>query len=510
MMTSFAYPFIFSLFPVLSLYLKNIGEVRFSEVLFTCIFLLFLTACVYMGSLTVSRKSQKASLLTFIIIFFIFSFEAVFSPFERTMALGNLIDFYPKFFIFWLILFSFLVTLVFLAESYIELINKFLSFFSVFLVLFSLTRIVVARPWLSTKALSEFSETSNVVLDGNENINKKLPDIYYIILDRYLGEDVLMQKYGFDNSEFINFLRSKGFYVAEKSRSNYLKTAYSLASSLNMEYINYLSEEFSEDSSSWLPLYSLMENNKVVNTLKKAGYKYIFIGSWWEPTRKSDIADVNINLNFMSEFSENLLGTTFFSAVKGDLLASETRKEQFQRSMYEIDYLKKVSQDKALTYTFAHFLITHPPYIFNESGGLLSNSEIRSMGENEIYLVQIKNVNKLFEELINNILASSEVRPVIIIQSDEGKYPVDSMQYDHKYDWFKATKEDIGEKVSILNAIYIPDIDESVFYPAITPVNTFRIVFNELFNTNTNMGLLPDETYLNRNNINLYEFKKID
>ena len=44
-------------------------------------------------------------------------------------------------------------------------------------------------------------------------------------------------------SKFINYLTNKGFYVASQSRSNYLKTAYSLSSSLNMRYINYLSEK---------------------------------------------------------------------------------------------------------------------------------------------------------------------------------------------------------------------------------------------------------------------------
>ena len=66
------------------------------------------------------------------------------------------------------------------------------------------------------------------------------PDIYYIILDAYGREDVLMEMFNYDNTSFLRFLESKGFYVAECSQSNYAQTMLSLTSSLNFDYLDSL------------------------------------------------------------------------------------------------------------------------------------------------------------------------------------------------------------------------------------------------------------------------------
>ena len=62
------------------------------------------------------------------------------------------------------------------------------------------------------------------------------------------GYDTLRDLYGYDNSPFLDFLRSKGFYVADKSVTNYPRTELSVASSLNMKYMNYLSKQMPPDS----------------------------------------------------------------------------------------------------------------------------------------------------------------------------------------------------------------------------------------------------------------------
>ena len=81
-----------------------------------------------------------------------------------------------------------------------------------------------------------------------------------------------MREYGVDNQDFIDFLQSKGFYVASRSHSNYLKTATSLASSLSMDYINFLSEKKDEYGFDWQPIYDMLGNHRVGSFLKGKGY----------------------------------------------------------------------------------------------------------------------------------------------------------------------------------------------------------------------------------------------
>ena len=66
------------------------------------------------------------------------------------------------------------------------------------------------------------------------------PDVYYIILDEYGGPES-MKYLNYDNSQFYEFLKEKKFIIPEKPTGNYPTTQFSIASSLNMEYLNDLS-----------------------------------------------------------------------------------------------------------------------------------------------------------------------------------------------------------------------------------------------------------------------------
>lgn len=59
-------------------------------------------------------------------------------------------------------------------------------------------------------------------------------------------------------------------------------------------------------------------------------------------------------------------------------------------------------------------------------------------------------------------------------------------------DWNNPSEKNLREKFSILNAYYFPNYNESI-YQNITPVNSFRVVINELFNEENE--LLPDSSY---------------
>lgn len=98
------------------------------------------------------------------------------------------------------------------------------------------------------------------------------------------------------------------------------------------------------------------------------------------------------------------------------------------------------------------------------------------------------------EELIDKFLANSEIEPIIIVPADEGAYPDKLVRIGENYDVKHATKMEIKQKVGILNAFYLPGFDRSILYPSITPVNSFRIIFNHYFNSN--IKLLPDESYI--------------
>ncbi len=117
------------------------------------------------------------------------------------------------------------------------------------------------------------------------------PDIYYFILDMYTREDLLKSAYGHDNSGFLKQLESRGFYVAECSQSNYSDTAQSLSSSLNLDYVQTISDSFIPEETELLGLMKLLDDNAVQRTVTHFGYQTVSFSSGflWAEWRDADL-----------------------------------------------------------------------------------------------------------------------------------------------------------------------------------------------------------------------------
>ena len=125
------------------------------------------------------------------------------------------------------------------------------------------------------------TQTLTRLADPNRLPRTELPDIYYIILDRYANDEVLRKYLHHDNDVFMRFLASNGFYVAGNSVANYPGTLRSIGSSLSMDYL----EKYRPSSASsaaaeavWATIY---QDNAVVEIVKSQGYRYIHSGTAW-------------------------------------------------------------------------------------------------------------------------------------------------------------------------------------------------------------------------------------
>ena len=81
--------------------------------------------------------------------------------------------------------------------------------------------------------------------------------------------------------------------------------------------------------------------------------------------------------------------------------------------------------------------------------------------------------------------------PIIIIQGDHGPGA-----YLH---WGSLEQTVPSERFGILNAYYFPDGNYETLYPSISPINSFRVVLNQYFETK--YALLPDLHYYSRWNV---------
>lgn len=468
------HPFFVAAFPILFLFDHNRAAFSgYAELVVPLAVSLGATAILLLLLSITLKDSRKAGFITSLFVMLFFTYGHVYE-----FAYTNAID------AFLLARHRYLLAtfvLLFIAASYAIIrmrvnttaLTRILNVSAVVLVLIPLVQSgVYGRvPFASftDNATNDDSTTPAVTATPASS-----PDIYYIILDSYTNSKVLESVYGYDNTPFTDYLTEKGFYIAENSISNYDGTNLSLPSSLNMSYLH---EVFIDrDEVSFEEIISATRNNEVLRFLKSRGYTIIHFGHYHIPTQYNEYADRNIEVGrYGSAFTQLLVRTTALAPFVQGYFETGLRHD-----ILEIfDVLAALAhQRKSPTFVFAHILAPHPPFVFGPDGEEVTYEEAELRGGTVVgkaYVDQLAFVNKKVKELVNTLIEESEEPPVIVIQADHGPGFPNRMTF------------------GIFSAYYLPGRSHSALYPSITPVNSFRTVFNTYFDTE--YELLPDRAY---------------
>lgn len=320
------------------------------------------------------------------------------------------------------------------------------------------------------------------------------PDIYYIILDGYARADVLQEVFHHDNTPFLKQLTKRGFRVLTKSRSNYPTTQLSLSSSLNGALLDELLPRADPSSADAQPFVALREKNRVGSFLKDRGYTIVSFN------QEIQVDRYLIPPWRFRHFHEVLYGLTPLPRLTYQMRMplADFQYELHRRDLLHIfrELPETASLDHPL-FVFAHIIAPHPPFVFGRHGEKRNPPAVFSWDDGtgfpiqnlayrmEGYIDQLEFVNQKTLEAIDGILASSPKPPVVILQSDHGS----ALRWDAK----SLERTDLKERLSILNAIYLPPGEGVPFYDEMTPVNTFRLLFNHFFGTK--LELLKDRSY---------------
>ncbi len=349
---------------------------------------------------------------------------------------------------------------------------------------------------ISFVSIVEFYMTENYVNETIEESIKNpiqvanaenLPDIYYIIPDGYAGSKSLELFNNYDNSEFIDFLTNKGFYVSSESFSNYKPTKLSLSSTLAMKYVNYLGDVKEENSKGGILLRKVLENSEVIQYLKSKGYTIFSIEGNPISTKNSELVDFHLcgPGKYASDFDLMLIRTTILQPIYVELFSGNVREHKlcgFSEliNTSELDYKPK--------FVLAHIMIPHTPYVFGPNGEPVITKDLSLDGKKnyELYLDQLQFVNKKIQEVVEKLVVK-EPSPIIIIQSDHGirggpyKGAGENGKYIRDFNNFKA--------------YYFPDKGRNIEFETTTPVNSFRVLFNLYFDEH--YEILEDKIYDN-------------
>ncbi|KKS98589.1 MAG: hypothetical protein UV73_C0001G0110 [Candidatus Gottesmanbacteria bacterium GW2011_GWA2_43_14] len=471
------HPFLMSVYPVLGLYQANLYQVLPQETYLPFLFSVILCLCFFLIYTVITRKLRISAVLTSISLYLFFSY-------------GHLEKFIKQPLLIYL-LFGGLIFTAARKLKYVKNTDKLHFWTNIFsLVLVAIPLVQVINYQLRIKV--DFSGESVSTVVTRAVSAEKLPDIYFIIFDRYASADSLKKEFDYDLSPFTDYLKGKNFFIASKSWANYTSSAHSLTATLNMDYLDNPLDAGMKESQDWLPLYRMLENNRIQAELKKLGYKYYHFGDWWWPTGKNRHADENVNLNVLSEFSAILVNNSALKplAEKFRLPLLDYRYTQWRRIRYKFDKLKEIPVEPRPTFVFAHMLVPHEPFVFRQDGSFLPLAEDSARSYKTKYLDQIEYLNREVIKLTDKFLEDKSNPPIIIFQADEGPYPEAYEADKQEFDWSEASQKEIALKMSILNAVYLPGEDYKNLKEDFSPVNNFRLVKAFLYGQEPE--LLPD------------------
>jgi hypothetical protein len=505
---------VLSAYPILFLLSRNVIIIPIEQSFRSLVLSVGIAIAFISGFQLILKDWEKAGAICSLLIIMFFSFG------HFANALGNwsikdilILDISG---LAWLWLFAFLLfTFMIIRSTLPEYFTGLLNIISSAIVISSLVLIISAVVPIKqdghqvVEALSQSrreTETESPLLELSES---ELPDVYYIVLDAYERADKLEEFYNYDNSYFVQSLEDRGFYVASSSRSNYLNTDYSLNTSLNLVYVHDLPIRLFVRTK-----YNLLTNH-VSDFLRKQGYQIVVFqsGTGDTDTQYKDIFVSSPSIQtrekpVINPFEQLLIRTTMGimlfkqepqhenSKQAGDAFSSSVNRElsiRRERVNYALDHLPDYASRDGHYFLFAHIYLPHIPFLFGPDGealkyhGNLNINWYQTAPENyiEYYTYQITYLNKAVLASIDAILEKSEKPVVIILQSDHG---------DDKFlDWGAPTAQGVDIRSANLSAIYFSDGSYGSLYPTMTPVNTFRIIFNHWFATR--YPLLPDKVF---------------
>jgi len=479
------HPFLFALYPVFSFWASNKASVSLKDTWRTLVVCLAIAGIVYLLASCISTGKGKPALFSslFVVTFFYFG-QTYYSIEGKIPYLGQPVFF----FIFWLVFFQLNFYLIFRFCRQCELLNRYLNWASLILIVFPLWQLTwspIQHPSLQYPIVSAVvNQNENIDLTGNQ------PDIYYLILDAYGRNDILSEFFSLNNSIFLAELQQRGFYVADQSNTNYTQTLLSLTSSMTGSYLDVARVDPKSEDRRLIQQY--LDKNSYIQQFNQMGY---------ETLAMTDSSPINFN------FADQAISTN--SSLNSFELGfqSLTMSRIWSRSVYEythwetlrseLDILQQLTFNKEQPqFVFAHLLIPHPPFVFDASGNFVSpnsfmigdGSHYKGTREEYIrgYSWKVQYLNTRLIKIVDHLLSNPNRPVVIILQGDHGP--------GSYWDFESLENSCLQERLPILNAYYFPyENAREKLYPSITPVNSFRLIFDQILNQP--MPLLDDRSF---------------
>jgi hypothetical protein len=482
------HPLLWGIFPVLALFAYNVAEIKLTEAVRSLIVALCLAFMLLLILRFITREWHRAAAISVLVLLAFFSYGHLYQFLEGISPAGLVVGRHRILVPIYLAVFGIAIWWVARRKGDLRVLTRALN---VAVVTALLSPVLQISLYSVREANAGIPDTSTDLQYLHSSESKSPPDVYYIILDGYSRDDILEHFYQYDNSSFLNELTALGFYVARCSQSNYSQTQLSLSSSLNLNYLSALEKGFTEDRTDRIGMPGLIKHSLVRRSLEELGYTMVAFetGYYWTQVEdagvyispKSSVAsllDISGGLNgfeaLLIRTSAGLILADGATVLPGFIRFNldHPREIHRQRVLFTLDQLGKVAKMPGPKFVFAHIVSPHKPFVFGPQGESVQQEKNPLVG----YRDQVAYLDSRVIPLLQKIISDSVLPPVIVIQGDHG-----------------GVETEAGDRQAILNAYYLPDNGSQHLYESISPVNTFRLIFNTYFGGR--YDLLEDISY---------------
>ena len=313
------------------------------------------------------------------------------------------------------------------------------------------------------------------------------PSIFFLLLDMYPSDTVLKQYFSFDNVALSTFLKEQHFFVTGNARSLYIETYYSLASTMGLHPLPYFNDSAVDGYKKKLIALKNIQHTSLPVIFQKSGYTFRNF-SVFDLQEQPSPLQFNLNYHidnaltaatFFNRFYDTFepdfflanrgidvgfIKTSWSDNVKTDLSFLSTK---FNLLMDSFPGLKQPS------FSYFHFMMPHPPVVYDSSGHLNSGRDMYTYNgfekTNQNFVSFVKYANGELEKMVKKIFKKVGKNVIIIIQGDHG--------YREYSDRFPD-----AVRYGVLNAVYLPGKNYTGLNDSITVVNTFKQVLKNQFN----------------------------
>ncbi|MGB8194530.1 MAG: sulfatase-like hydrolase/transferase [Chitinophagaceae bacterium] len=420
------------------------------------------------------KDRQKAALfLSFFLLIFLFfgAFQDFFGRFHFTSALAQLRVFVPV-----------SVAVILLGFILLKTTKRNLSRLRVFLNALLTLSIMIDLAVISV-ALLRSPEKRNITLQGLRVCDTcARPTIYFILLDEYSGSHALKDFFNYDNSPFEQFLAGQGFKVNQQTTSNYLLTVFSLASTLNMDYIQDLGPASINNHYGYRKAVNSIGDNNVVRFLQQQGYRI----NNYSYFRLPDAAP-EFKADYLPGETDLITHKTMYSRVASNIsrvLITKfgTRSLQERADNYYIHNNEAMMQGvldlagsdaRKTSFTYVHLMMPHDPIAFDSLGNRITPFWARPRyplkERDDAYLQYLVYTNNRMRNFIKALKEKTKGEAIIMLMSDHG---------------YRRIPLNKALRWQTLNAIYLPQQyqkQSEKWYDGMSNVNQFRVLFNAAF-----------------------------